>query len=86
MRRNGILVYGLLAAVLFISAVSLADETAEDVATMMTWWEDVGKTWEESRELLDFALQEPPSVPPEPVVSLVDNNPEMVPEDIHEVR
>ncbi len=86
MRRKGILVYGLVAATLMLSTVSLAEETAEEVTTMMNWWEDVGKTWEESRELLDLTAQEPPLPPSEPMVSMVENVPDTVPEDRHEVR
>lgn len=56
MRRKGIL---RMYAVLLVSSVWVlpvaAAETAEDIATMLTWWDEVGSDWEKADAFIEFA-------------------------------
>lgn len=56
MRRKGILLMcGTLLVVLSgIASVSVA-ETADEIATMLTWWDEVGSDWEKAGEFIEFA-------------------------------
>ncbi len=73
MSRKGILFCSLLVAILGWITPVVAGETVEEITTMMNWWEDVGSTWEEARDVIELAGDE---LPPEPVYALADNTPE----------
>ncbi|QTR47527.1 hypothetical protein J9253_06220 [Thiothrix litoralis] len=32
-----------------------AAETADDIATMLTWWDEVGSDWEKAEAFIEFA-------------------------------
>ena len=60
MRRKGILWIGniLLLLLINVGAVAAA-ETAEEITTMLTWWDDVGSEWEQAEAFIEFAGNEP---------------------------
>ena len=35
--------------------VAVAEETADDIAKMLTWWDDVGSDWEKAQAFLELA-------------------------------
>ncbi|MBO0613961.1 MAG: hypothetical protein RL122_2727 [Pseudomonadota bacterium] len=55
MTRKGILsVCAMLWALLAATPVT-ADETADDIAKMLTWWDEVGSDWEKAEAFIEFA-------------------------------
>jgi hypothetical protein len=36
-----------------------AAETADDIAKMLTWWDEVGSDWEKAEAFIEFAGTEP---------------------------
>lgn len=71
MRRKGILWVCNLWLLLLINvgAVAVA-ETADEITTMLTWWDDVGSEWEQAEDFIEFAGNEPEYL-------LADNSVEM---------
>ncbi len=71
MRRKGILWVCNLWLLLLINvgAVAVA-ETADEITTMLTWWDDVGSEWEQAEAFIEFAGNEPEYL-------LADNSVEM---------
>lgn len=56
MKGKGILwVYGVLLLTLVWVTPGRADETADDIAKMLTWWDEFGSDWEDAKELIEFA-------------------------------
>lgn len=55
MIRKGI----LWSMVCWVSLVGVAPvvaaETADDIATMLTWWDEVGSDWEKAEAFIEFA-------------------------------
>ncbi|UJS23806.1 hypothetical protein [Thiothrix winogradskyi] len=49
----------------------VAAETADEITTMLTWWDDVGSEWEQAEAFIEFAGNEPEYL-------LADNSVEMV--------
>lgn len=71
MRRKGILWIGNLLLLLLISVGAVAAaETADEITTMLTWWDDVGSEWEQAEAFIEFAGNEPEYL-------LADNSVEM---------
>ncbi len=64
MQRKGILkVYcALLVSLMWVMpAVSAAaDESAEEITTMLTWWDEVGSDWEAAGDFIEFAATDSP--------------------------
>lgn len=56
MKRNGILLgyCALLIALVWIAPIS-AEESAEDITAMLTWWDEFGSDWDDAGELIEFA-------------------------------
>jgi hypothetical protein len=36
-----------------------ADETVEEITSMMEWWDEYGSYWDEAEGLIEFASDEP---------------------------
>lgn len=72
MRRKGILWIGNILLLLLINVGAVvAAETADEITTMLTWWDDVGSEWEQAEAFIEFAGNEPEYL-------LADNSVEMV--------
>ncbi|MDD5394229.1 MAG: hypothetical protein PHE17_14545 [Thiothrix sp.] len=56
MQRNGIRIgcYGLLILLVWFLPAS-ADETADEITEMMSWWDEYGSYWDDANELIEFA-------------------------------
>jgi hypothetical protein len=56
MKGKGILwVYGALLVLLSWVVPVSAAETADEITTMLTWWDEFGSDWEKAEELIEFA-------------------------------
>lgn len=56
MGRKGILQVISMLLILLVNTTSVAaDETAEDITTMLTWWDEVGSEWEQAKAFIEFA-------------------------------
>ncbi len=56
MLRKGILWVCSTLVVLLVSVGSVAAaETAEEITTMLTWWDEVGSEWEKAEAFIEFA-------------------------------
>lgn len=72
MRRKGILwICNILLLLLINVGAVVAAETADEITTMLTWWDDVGSEWEQAEAFIEFAGNEPEYL-------LADNSVEMV--------
>lgn len=72
MRRKGILwICNILLLLLINVGAVAAAETADEITTMLTWWDDVGSEWEQAEAFIEFAGNEPEYL-------LADNSVEMV--------
>ncbi len=71
MRRKGILwICNILLLLLINVGAVAAAETADEITTMLTWWDDVGSEWEQAEAFIEFAGNEPEYL-------LADNSVEM---------
>ncbi len=69
MSGKGILGVSSVSLTLLLCATpAAASESAEEITTMLSWWDEVGSTWDEVGEIVDLAATEQ-----EPCV-LADNN------------
>lgn len=60
MKRTGVRwAVGLLWLSLAWFAPVLAEDTAEDITEMLSWWDEYGSYWEEVSELIEFAGEDP---------------------------
>jgi hypothetical protein len=56
MGRKGILwVYSILLVLLINVGSVVAAETADEITTMLTWWDEVGSEWEQAEAFIEFA-------------------------------
>ncbi|OQX11209.1 MAG: hypothetical protein BWK73_18240 [Thiothrix lacustris] len=56
MQRKGILwAQSLLLALLLNAGAVAAAETAAEITTMLTWWDEVGSEWEQAEAFIEFA-------------------------------
>lgn len=56
MQRKGILwiVSTLMVSLMTVGSV-VAAETADEITTMLTWWDEVGSEWEKAEAFIEFA-------------------------------
>lgn len=56
MQRKGILwiVSTLVVSLMTVGSVAAA-ETAAEITTMLTWWDEVGSEWEKAEAFIEFA-------------------------------
>ncbi|HRJ53280.1 MAG TPA: hypothetical protein PLE99_10960 [Candidatus Thiothrix moscowensis] len=54
--RNSLCVFFVLLLWLVPAA---ADETVEEITSMMEWWDEYGSYWDEAEGLIEFASDEP---------------------------
>ena len=60
MKRTGVRwAVGLLWLLLVWFAPVSADDSAEDITEMLSWWNEYGSYWEEASELIEFAGEDP---------------------------
>lgn len=60
MKRTGVRwAVGMLWLLLTWFAPVYADDTAEDITEMLSWWDEYGSYWEEASELIEFAGEGP---------------------------
>ena len=60
MKRTGVRwAVGLLWLLLVWFAPVSADDSAEDITEMLSWWDEYGSYWEEANELIEFAGEDP---------------------------
>lgn len=63
MKGKGILrVLGVVLVTLAGVTPGYADETADDITNMLTWWDEFGSDWEDAKELIEFAATETDNV------------------------
>ena len=55
MMRKGILSASVMLLALSATAPATADESADDIAKMLTWWDEVGSDWEKAEAFIEFA-------------------------------
>ena len=56
MQRKGILwIVSTLAVSLMTVGSVAAAETADEITTMLTWWDEVGSEWEKAEAFIEFA-------------------------------
>lgn len=67
MGGKGILGCGVVA--LLLTAPAFAEESAKEIADMLTWWDEFGSNWDEAKEFISMAaatdtvtVQEKPTV------------------------
>ena len=54
MKRNGILWCGVIIILAACCSSVLAGESADDITSMLTWWEEVGSTWDEAGDMMEL--------------------------------
>ncbi|MEN9502755.1 MAG: hypothetical protein RI964_2040 [Pseudomonadota bacterium] len=55
MKRNGILWHcGVIIILAACCSSVLAGESADDITSMLTWWEEVGSTWDEAGDMMEL--------------------------------
>ena len=55
MLRKGFRTAGLSIGLCLVTCFPVAaEESASDIADMMTWWESVGSDWDAATEVMDF--------------------------------
>ncbi len=61
MQRNGVRISCLLGAVALLCWIMpvAAGESADEIMTMLSWWDEYGSYWDEAKDLMDFATEEP---------------------------
>ncbi|QTR49718.1 hypothetical protein [Candidatus Thiothrix anitrata] len=60
MKRTGVRwAVALLWLMLAWVAPVFADDSAEDIMDMLSWWDEYGSYWEEASELIEFAGEDP---------------------------
>jgi hypothetical protein len=60
MKRTGVRwAVALLWLMLALVAPVFADDSAEDIMDMLSWWDEYGSYWEEAGELIEFAGEDP---------------------------
>jgi hypothetical protein len=47
-----------------------ADETADEITEMMSWWDEYGSYWDDAKDVIEFAGIEPLV---EPILVLAEN-------------
>ncbi len=55
MTRKGILSVCAMLLALSAATPANADESADDIAKMLTWWDEVGSDWEKAEAFIEFA-------------------------------
>ncbi len=56
MKRKGFLWHcGLFLALLTYYSIANAGESADEITTMLTWWEEVGSTWDEVGDMIELS-------------------------------
>lgn len=69
MKGKGFLGISCMALVLLFGVAPVfAEETSDEITTMMRWWDDVGSDWEEAKDVIELAVDEP-------VYELADSTP-----------
>lgn len=60
MDGKGSLQAGLVALLLLVPP-AFAEESAEEIAKMLTWWDEFGSDWDETKELIELTLMDTPT-------------------------
>ncbi len=56
MKRKGFLLHcGLFLALLTYYPIASAGESADEITTMLTWWDEVGSTWDEVGDMIELS-------------------------------
>ena len=56
MKRKGFLLHcGLFLALLTHYPIASAGESADEITTMLTWWDEVGSTWDEVGDMIELS-------------------------------
>lgn len=61
MYRKGSLQAGLVALALLVIPPAFAEESAEEIAKMLTWWDEFGSDWDKTKELIELTLTDTPT-------------------------
>jgi hypothetical protein len=70
MKRNGIRVVCCAVLLLVWLMPVYADETADEITEMMSWWDEYGSYWDDAKDVIEFAGIEPLV---EPILVLAEN-------------
>ncbi|MFN3785254.1 MAG: hypothetical protein ACK4RS_00305 [Thiothrix sp.] len=60
MYGKGRLEAGLVALALLVIPPAFAEESAEEIAKMLTWWDEFGSDWDKTKELIELTLTDTP--------------------------
>ena len=56
MKRKGFLWHcGLFLVFLTCCSTVNAEESADEITTMLTWWDEVGSTWDEAGDMMELS-------------------------------
>lgn len=61
MYGKGSLQAGLAALILVLMPPAFAEESAEEIAKMLTWWDEFGSDWDKTKELIELTLTDTPT-------------------------